>query len=222
MPFLKDFTQANADISKFLQEINKLTGNGKDLIEIESSENPILKMFDKYAGVDAIQVGKDGSLRGVAVRVQYGRSWNTFTIRYRRSSGTKTEYEKRLDAIRHDKMYPQLTVQCYLSTDKQKILSAAWIKTKDLYRQIIKYPDIQKFNSAGEDGNIFLFVDWDYLYNILIYDGKKACYRQEIRNKKELNKIANDAPFESENNDIYSDKTEKAIDAGLDWGSPGR
>jgi len=173
MPFLKDFKKANQDINKFLSFINHLTREGKELIEIESSNNNVLNMFDKFSGVDAIQITKDNQIRGVAMRVQYGNAWNTFTIRYKRASGAKTEYEKRVEALKNEKTYPQLTIQCYLSNDAKKILSVGIIRTRDLYEQIEKYPDIRNFRKAKEDGNKFMYVHFDNLQNILIYDGLK-------------------------------------------------
>lgn len=179
MPFITDFNRANADINKFLSFINSLTKEGDEIKEIETSDNPILQLFDKYSGIDAVQITKDRQLRGVAIRVQYGHSWNTFTIRYRRSSGAKTEYEKRLEAIKNEKMYPQLTLQCYLSKGAEKVISAAWIKTKDLYRQIVSKPQICKYRFAGEDGNQFLYVNWADLDNILIYENGETYFQDK-------------------------------------------
>jgi len=170
MPFLKDFNRANQDINKFLSFINDLTSKGKQIIEIESSDNNVLQMFDKYSGVDAIQITNDNQIRGIAMRVQYGNAWNTFTIRYKRTSGAKTEYEKRVDALENEKAYPHLTVQCYLSNDGETILSVGIIRTRDLYKQIQERPEITNFRSAGEDGNTFIWVNFKDLKNILIYD----------------------------------------------------
>lgn len=170
MSFLKDFTKANQDVNKFLNFINSMTKDGKELIEIESTDNNILQMFDKFSGVDAIQITKDNQIRGVAMRVQYGNAWNTFTIRYKRTSGAKTEYEKRVEALKNEKAYPHLTVQCYLSNDGNEILSVGIIRTRDLYEQIEKYPHIRNFRKAGEDGNIFLWVSFKKLSNILVYE----------------------------------------------------
>jgi hypothetical protein len=48
--------------------------------------------------------------------VQWGNARNTFTIRYKRASGAKTEYQKRSEAILNNKgyLYPYLTIQAYL------------------------------------------------------------------------------------------------------------
>ena len=169
MSFIKDFNRANKDISLFLSEINGLMTKGDRLIEIESSSNPILNMFDQHSGVDAIQITKDKQIRGVALRVQYGNAWDTFTIRYRRSSGAKTEYEKRVEALQNEKMYPQLTIQCYLSEDGSKILSVGIIKTRDLYEQLERNNEKVKKRVAKEDGNIFKYISFYDLHKILIY-----------------------------------------------------
>ena len=183
MSYIKDFNKANKDVSKFLSFINDLTSNGSKIIEIETSDNDVLQMFDKYSGVDAIQVTKDNQLRGVAMRVQYGKAWNTFTIRYKRSSGSKTEYEKRVDAIENEKMYPQLTVQCFLSSDSKEILSVGIIRTKDLYDQL-KDKSIVNFRQAKEDGNTFIWTRWQDLKGLLFYlkdDGVYYNGKNEVR-----------------------------------------
>src|SRR2546430_16705931 len=71
--------------------------------------------LDACSGIDAFQMLPSGNvLRGIASRIQYGRSYPTFTLRYKRSSGAATEFEKRLYAIRHGAqgyIYPHLTIQ---------------------------------------------------------------------------------------------------------------
>jgi len=179
MPFTRDFQRANADIAQFLAFLNSLTSQGSRIVEIETSDNEVLQMFDRFSGIDAIQVTRDHAIRGVAIRVQWGRAWNTFTIRYRLSSGAKTEYAKRVDAIENEKLYPHLTVQVYLSNDSSRILSAAIIQTRELYRQIREgWDDIVEKRRAREDGNVFLVVPWDKLGNILIFNGVEKEFRK--------------------------------------------
>ncbi len=179
MPFLHDFHKAKKSLDKFLYFINDMTTQGDRIISIEDSENDVLQLFDKYSGVDAVQITKDKQIRGMAMRVQYGRAWDTFTIRFKRSSGAKTEYEKRVDAIKNEKFYPHLTVQCYLSNDTNDILSVGIIKTKDLYNQLI----MTQTRPAFEDGNIFLYIEFGQLKNVMVYTDKKGV--RFFRNKKQ-------------------------------------
>lgn len=181
--FIDDFKKANMSIDAFLKTINDSTKYGERIISIENSDNKIISLFDRYSGIDAIQITKDNQIRTMAIRVQFGKAWNTFTIRFKRHTGAKTEYEKRLDAIKNEKLYPNLTLQCYLSPDLKEILSYGLIFTKDLYRQIQDRPEIIKYRSASEDGNIFLFVGFYNLDKILIYENAKSKYYSIAKNR---------------------------------------
>lgn len=168
---------ANRLFSTFISEISsQFTGK---LISTELAGGELAEIFDKYAGIDAIHVWRD-KVRGVAVRVQWGVNYRTFTIRYKRQSGVATEYAKRLAAIRGNNgaMYPYLTIQAYADKrDGGRLLSYAVVATQDLYRYIEKHlPDTERhiemnyhprdaavgWNKCPE-GNTFLIVDFGKL-----------------------------------------------------------
>src|SRR5437762_25013 len=96
----------------------------------------------QHIGSDVLRLGASVMLpcwtvlRGIASRIQYGRSYPTFTLRYKRSSGAATEFEKRLYAIRHGAqgyIYPHLTIQAYISRPSGRLLAAAVTETSSLY-----------------------------------------------------------------------------------------
>src|SRR5579859_8047998 len=93
--------------------------------------------LDNCSGIDAFQMLPSGiMLRGIASRIQYGRYYPTFTLRYKRSSGAVTEFEKRLYAIRHvaqGYIYPHWTIQAYLSKPNGQLLAVAVTETSSLY-----------------------------------------------------------------------------------------
>ena len=162
--FKKDFDIAanNFDvIAKNIKDKVRL-----NLINIELMDNELSKMFDKYSGIDALDNQKN-QLRTVALRCQYFKAWNTFTVRYKRFNGVKTEYDKRVEAIFGDKgfLYPYLTVQTYLSEKVGgKILSCGIIKTKDLYQYFIDNISTAKIRTCPE-GNQFIYEDFNTLKN---------------------------------------------------------
>lgn len=98
--------------------------------------------LDQTAGVDSWNVKRDDTIRGVASRVQYIETSKldeppgTFTIRKSVPSGAKTEFQKRLDAIRKDALYPVWTVQAYLDRPNGQLLEIGRVKTKDLIEHI--------------------------------------------------------------------------------------
>lgn len=163
MSFISDFIDANDDFSKFRKEL--LSHIKGDIVDIETSDTELSKMFDQYAGIDAIQI-VNNQLRAVAIRVQWGRDWQTFTIRYKRQSGSKTEYQKRAEAILSDRgyMFPYLTIQAYLDKrgEASRILSCGVIKTRDLYDYLFKNMPYLKTRKCPE-GNDFLHVSFDEL-----------------------------------------------------------
>ena len=123
-------------------------------------QNPILKLLDTKSGIDYIRENKHG-LQGIASRVQWGNAWNSFTIRYKRHSGTETEFEKRKQQISNGYFYPAFTLQAYFDnrTDNN-LLSIAVIKTTDLYKFAEEYPNYVRQNKSD---NVFKIVFWSDL-----------------------------------------------------------
>lgn len=173
MSFINDLEDANQDFARFKSEL--LSHIKGDLVDIETRDSSLAKLFDQYSGIDAIQV-INKQLRAVAIRVQWGKSWDTFTIRYKRISGAETEYQKRAKAILSDKgfLYPYLTIQAYLDKrgNATRINSCGVIKTVDLYQYIF-----QNMPSIGirpcKEGNLFLHVPFEKLVkdgaNIIVF-----------------------------------------------------
>lgn len=176
--FRKDLSKATSAFELFKSIIcSHIKG---DLISIELENTKLSKMFDQYSGVDAFQL-VNNKLRSVALRMQkcQGKKWNTFTIRYTRSSGAKTEYKKRLEAILSGRgfLYPYLTIQAYYDETKKELLSFGVVKTEDLYNYVsMNLPKITK-RTNKQDGNVMLVISFSELQkrgvNVLIYDNEK-------------------------------------------------
>lgn len=144
-----------------LQTIRRHIISGK-IYSIESSDDSVLMLMDRKAGIDYIREDEKG-LQGIAARVQWddgrpGYPYNTFTMRERRHTGTKTEVEKRIEAIENGYFYPAFTLQMYCDTrENNAIVSIAAIHTKVLYRLFTESPEL--FEGACSD-NGFRFVRW--------------------------------------------------------------
>lgn len=169
----EDLKDTSLAIDKILPDINKFIAG--DLYSVESSDNEILQMLDNFSGIDLI-VLRDKALRGIASRIQWGNNWDTFTIRLKRYTGTKTEYQKRIESIERGEFFPALTLQAYMNNrEDNKLLSMAVIKTIDLYELIETHNELfQKRTSDNE----FLFIKWDDIKRltdkkILIFRHKK-------------------------------------------------
>ncbi len=102
MSFMRDFHDANVDWNAIKPELLKHIKG--DLVDIESmSDSALAGMFDKYAGIDAIQIVNE-QMRGVAIRVQWGSASNygvrlSRTLFRRDSRGARTD--RRLPSIPH-------------------------------------------------------------------------------------------------------------------------
>lgn len=117
--------------------------------------------LDKLAGIDVFHIDKLRGMRGIASRIQpSNKNWHTFTIRHKRQSGARTEYEKRKYAIENNYLYPYLTLQAY--TTKDNILIAyALARTRDIIEMIDK--GYYKTNETGKyqcGQASFFVVDW--------------------------------------------------------------
>lgn len=172
MSFASDLQAANTSIEKFKGEITKHIKG--ELVSIELIDESLAKMFDMYSGIDAIHK-VNGQIRGVALRCQWrnpkwhGYPFDTFTIRHSRTSGARTEYAKRMEAIFGDMgyIYPYLTIQAYFDdkNNPNELLSFAIVKTSDMYQYVSNNLDAIPKRKAGEDGNEFLVVDFSRLKN---------------------------------------------------------
>jgi len=131
---------------------------------IETSHNFVLMLMDQKSGIDYIREDNVG-LQGIAARVQWGKAWNTFTIRAARHTGAKTELEKRLSGIANGYFYPAFTMQAYFNNRKDNLfLSLGIIKTKALFDFLKNYPDKIERNKSD---NSFVFVRWYHLSNLV-------------------------------------------------------
>jgi len=136
------------------------------------------KLLDTLAGIDVWYINKLNGMRGIASRIQTGVNYKTFTVRNKRKSGAKTEYEKRKIAIEKGYLYPYLTIQAYVS-ENNELLSYAIAKTEDIINAIDNGLCYKNHTSKNQIGQAeFFVVKW--------YDMKKAGYEIIIKEKEEI------------------------------------
>jgi len=97
-------------------------------------------LLDQYSSIDAWYIKKDEGVRGLASRVQYDYTCNTFTIRRSRESGARTEFDKLTYAIENQWLHPYWFCHAYIYPVKpqKKVYSVALCKTLDLIKHIQK------------------------------------------------------------------------------------
>ena len=134
--------------------------------------------LDLMHGIDIIVnnvAGRDEPIY-VGARCQFGTNYKGFTLRFKRTTGTKTEIEKRIEQIESGELYPHFTYQAffehYEKGVKPKLLSIAVMKTKDLFKEIME----SEYTVENRSDNVFLSLRWCYIKShIQIYeniDGK--------------------------------------------------
>ena len=164
--FQNDFNEAVKRGSKITDILTGLFKKGK-VIHIENLHESIADLLDKYSGIDAIYFN-ELDLAGVALRIQQNsnKNWETFTIRYKRITGTETEYSKRIRQIFafHPSFYPHYTCQAYLSDDN-KLIGGGVCYTSDLFKLAKESEPFNNnpaldiyLNTNSKDGNEFLVV----------------------------------------------------------------
>ena len=157
-----EYNNRAVDLSDSVRAIEKIKDTilpkliGGEIISVEENENEILTILDQNSGIDYFRKNEHG-LQGIASRVQFGDDYRTFTIRYSRFSGSKTEYEKRKYQIENNYLYPTFTMQAYFDNREDlNLLSIGIIKTVDLYN-VIETSDKVRINSSD---NEFKYIGW--------------------------------------------------------------
>lgn len=130
---------------------------GGDIIPIETvTDSGLAHRFDMLSGIDAWQVQENAGIRGIASRVQWGRDWGTFTIRYSRASGARTEWDKIRDHNPDDGyIRPHLVVQGYCTKPGGSLIAAYVLRARDLYALATdEHEGTAWFKRRVGDGNV--------------------------------------------------------------------
>lgn len=133
---------------------------GVTCYSINKDGSEIEAVLDRRASIDAL-ADCNGLVHGIALRAAVG-SWSKFTIRWKRSTGLSTEFEKFRKARASNALTPNITVQAYISGNT---LSMGVAITPKLYQWVednLRNESLVQRRSAY-DGNRFLVVYWDRL-----------------------------------------------------------
>lgn len=189
----KDMNESSMNFMRLLapvvKEMLKCEGIKNKILKVEDIDEETARLLDLKCGIDYVILYEGIDLcYGIAARVQKGNNWRTFTIREQRKSGARTEREKREYAIKHNGIYPKLTIQGYISGDE--VQGVAIMRTKDLFEYIdLDSPEmLRKSTHSDKIGQaVFLVCPWDDIsrrnFDIFIYDKNEGIkmYRQKRR-----------------------------------------
>jgi hypothetical protein len=176
---VKDFRDSVAPVLE--------TWTDSENVSVEAvTDSDMADELDQTAGVDSWNIKRDDIIRGVASRVQYLTNLtfdeppDTFTIRKERESGAKTEFEKRLNAIRQGGLFPHWTTQAYLDEPRGELLSFARVRTEDLIRHIDEGTEGGDYYVVDPPGEAsFYAVNWWRLNELGIGVRKSTPYKED-------------------------------------------
>lgn len=163
-----DFTAALSESRQLFTEFVKTPLekilDGK-IFPVEGDPNPVLESLDKKSGIDAILI-KEFGLYGIALRIQMGPLYRTFTVRKQRASHAKTEYEKLTLAAEKQALTPRFTAQAYIDPNARQLLGGAVMHTCNLLDLIQSNRCKTKHTHNDQIGQAeFFVVDWDTVKN---------------------------------------------------------
>lgn len=138
----RDLSASASDFSRVVWPAIAHACGGGEIEPVESvTAQGIAKSLDVLSGIDAWQIIGSVGIRGIASRVQWGtKDWGTFTVRYSRPNGTKTEWHKIQEVANLTErgfIRCHLVVQAYLygkRGERCDLIAAHIIQAPDLYR----------------------------------------------------------------------------------------
>ena len=166
----RDMSSANKAITKHVIPVLQTLDIFKDgkFICLENQCNDIGDMFDMVCGFDWF-VDTQYGMKGIAIRCQQStlNKDETFTLRHSRPNLSKTEVQKRIEAIEHNCIYPQYTIHAYLVDRWDSELDYIGIvDTKDMYMAVRDKKVSYNYLPANKDGTVGAYVKWQSLLDI--------------------------------------------------------
>lgn len=153
-----------------ITEMKDIMNDNIEIIHSETLDGEVSLLLDQYSGIDAVYKFKN-DLGGIALRAQQhsDKNWETFTVRYSRSTGTETSYAKRMRQIynSHPTFWPHITVQGYFDNN-EVFLGGGMCYTKEIYDLLKGYDQFTSNKKDGvylqtnsDDGNEFLVIPFE-------------------------------------------------------------
>lgn len=161
----QDAEKSLSGFEKFTAPALKFALNAKIILPTERHDSDLATALDQCAGIDGIIVNAAHWAFSYSSRVQFGKNFETFTIRRSRPSGATTEADKLFHAWRIQAPMPTYHVQTFISENEQSAVVAV-APTVDLLKFVGKHSDQWR---ATRDGETFYFIPFNDLENVKIY-----------------------------------------------------
>lgn len=163
------YTQDLTKVQKFyLNNTDEIRSMFKgEFYNIEFDNDLLSKLFDQWSNIDFITTS-DSQLYGISARVNFWRNTKRcVTIRYTRSNGTPTEYQKALDVydnkVKCDPIISSFHIQID-SDDEMKIERAIIVNKRQLIEHIRdNIHRLQPYIETAKDGNTYIKLPYEYV-----------------------------------------------------------
>jgi len=137
---------------------------GGKMETVEGLPHSLTQKLDIAAGIDAVYEPPGCGPYGLALRIQYGKNYESFTVRCQRESGAKTEFTKRQESFQKGGLAPTLTLQAYIDRERSRLLAGAVARTVDILQCIELGHCDKHVTGASEIGRAaFYSVSWNTL-----------------------------------------------------------
>lgn len=146
---------------RFVAPALKVAFGAKVIHSTERHENELAKVLD-YSGIDGVLVDKHGWTLSFSSRVQFGKNYESFSIRRSRPNGTPTEFDKLKNQL---SMKPACHVHSFIADD-EKTAVVAITPTIELIKYIDKNPHQWRSTANGET---FYFAPFTQLDGVQIF-----------------------------------------------------
>ena len=154
----RDFTKAYKCYKKN-EELIKKQFRGK-LFNIEMDSKELSIILDKCASTDMFYLNDKGLIYGVALRINFTESWHkNVTIRYKRSNGYRTEYEKTIESFKSNAINSAIGIQLDADEDLA-VVSGIIYDRLNLFKIIesnIYYFEKEHLHKVKQDGNLMFY-----------------------------------------------------------------
>jgi len=160
---LKESTIAfQVNKAKIAQSLNWM------LISLELESNPLNDLFDIHACTDIIAKAQNGMVYTIANRCNFKKDWyEKITIRYKRTSGASTEYEKTIKSIQARAMTASIGIQIDVDRDDEYNMLRAVVYDRlrlfDYIKENIDFFHAHRMHTVKSDGNLMLYCSYNDL-----------------------------------------------------------
>ena len=151
----RDANKSLAAFANFVKPALQIAFGAKKILPTERHENELETELDRNAGIDGVVVTSDGSPFAYASRVQFGKNYESFSIRRSRPNGTPTEWQKLKNPL---SMKPAFHIHSFVA-DNEKSAIVGIVQTADLIRYIRQNPHQWRTAPSGETFFVVPFDD---------------------------------------------------------------